>query len=244
MTTAPVADQQRLLEVQALDTRAQQLDHSRRTHPLRAKVSEIEDRLERADAALSVARTDVGDARRELAKAEADVEQVRTRAARDQARMDAGGSAKDVQALSGELEALARRIGALEEVELEVMEHLEVRETVLTRAQAEGQALATELAAAQRELASAVEVIDAEAATVAAERAERVKGLDAGLLSMYERLRVQLSGLAVAPLRGRTCEGCRLELNPSDVARITAAPPEQVMRCEECGRILVRGAAR
>jgi hypothetical protein len=244
MTTAPVADQHRLLEVQALDTRGQQLAHARRTHPMRAKVSEIEQRLGESASALAVARTDVGDVRRELAKAEADVEQVRSRAARDRARIEAGGSAKDVQALSGELEALARRTDALEEVELEVMERLEASEAVLAEATAVHERLTAELAAGERELASSVAVIDTEAEKVAGERAERVKGLDAGLVTLYDRLRDQLGGLAVAPLRGRTCEGCRLELNPSDVSRIMAAPPDQVVRCEECGRILVRGAAR
>ena len=73
MTTAPVADQHRLLEVQALDTRAQQLEHARRTHPLRAKIAEIEDRLGEAEMAVASARTAVGDTRRELTKAEADV---------------------------------------------------------------------------------------------------------------------------------------------------------------------------
>lgn len=244
MTTAPVADQHRLLEVQALDTRAQQLEHARRTHPLRAKIAEIEDRLGEAEMAVASARTTVGDTRRELTKAEADVEQVRTRAERDQARMQAGGSAKDVQALSGELEALARRTEALEEIALEVMERLEAQEAELAEATTTHERLTADLASAERELASAISVLDSEAAAVAAERAEKAAGLDAGLMTLYDRLRAQLGGLGVAALRGRTCEGCRLELNPSDVAHLTAAPPEQVVRCEECGRILVRGAAR
>ncbi|MDO8120278.1 C4-type zinc ribbon domain-containing protein [Isoptericola sp. b490] len=244
MTTAPVADQHRLLEVQALDTRAQQLDHARRTHPLRAKVAEISERLDEAERAAAAARTVVGDTRRELTKAEADVEQVRSRAERDQARMQSGGSAKDVQALAGEVESLARRAEALEEIELEVMERLEAAEATLAAATESQDRLTAELASAERELASAVDVLDTEATQVAAERQEKAAGLDAGLMALYDRLRGQLGGLAVAALRGRTCEGCRLELNPSDVAHLTAAPPEQVVRCEECGRILIRGSAR
>lgn len=245
MTTAPVADQLRLLEVQALDTRAQQLDHARRTHPLRARAAEIGDRLVTVRAVMDAAATTVGDVRRELAKAEADVEQVRARAARDQARVDSGQvSVKDVQALVGELEALARRTEALEEVELEVMERLEGEEAALAAAQAAHADLAAELEGVERELAAAVAVLDAEAGQVAAQRAEKAVGLDAGLVALYDRLRGQLGGLGVAALRGRTCEGCRLELNPSDVAAISAAAPEQVVRCEECGRILVRGATR
>jgi len=46
--------------------------------------------------------------------------------------------------------------------------------------------------------------------------------------------------VGAAALRGRRCEGCRLELNPLDLDAIRAKGEDQVVRCEECGRILVR----
>lgn len=243
MTTAPVADQLRLLEVQALDTRTQQLAHQRRTHPAHARVAELAAQVADLESAVVTSRTAAGDLRRELTKAEADVEQVRSRATRDQARMDSGAaSVKDVQALATELENLTRRQAALEEIELDVMERLEAHETALAGVtQARDELLASQQAA-QADLAAQLAVIDEQVAAVSTERATRVEGLDAGLVTLYERLREQLGGLAVAALRGRRCEGCRLELNPSDVAHLNAAEPEQVVRCEECGRILVRGA--
>lgn len=243
MTTAPVADQHRLLEVQALDTRAAQLAHQRASHPQRAVVDAAAARLAELDERLVVARTAVADARRELAKAEADVEQVRARSARDQARIDSGAvSVKDVQALSGELEALARRQATLEDVELEVMERLEQLEGELATLEAEAEQVRTEHEAATAELARVLTELDRQAEQVAAERAVKAEGLDAGLVTLYERLRGQLGGTGVAALRGNRCEGCRLELNASELARITALPDDEVVRCEECGRILVRGA--
>lgn len=245
MTSAPVADQLRLLEVQALDTRAAQIAHARASHPARAALDAAAARLAEVEERVVVARTAVGDTRRELAKAESDVEQVRARAQRDQARLDSGAvSVKDVQALSAELEALARRQSDLEDAELEVMERLEEQESVLATLTAEHEEARAAQEEAAAELERAVADLDAQAEAVAAERVERAEGLDAGLLALYDRLRAQLGGLGVAPLRGRRCEGCRLELNPSDVARIQAAPPEQVVRCEECGRILVRAGDR
>lgn len=243
MTNAPVADQLRLLEVQALDTRLAQLAHQRRTHPANAAAAELAAQLADLEGALVTSRTAVGDLRRELAKAEADVQQVRSRADRDRARLESAAvSAKDAQALTSELEALARRQEALEEVELEVMERLEAHETALTDVTKARDALLEKQQGAAGELEQVLAGIDAEVAQVTAEREQRAQGLDAGLVTLYDRLRGQLSGLGVAALRGRRCEGCRLELNPVDVARIQAAPPEQVVRCEECGRILVRGA--
>lgn len=241
MTTAPVADQLRLLEVQALDTRAQQLAHQRRTHPAHARVTELAARLGDLEAALVTSRTAVSDLRRELAKAETDVEQVRSRAARDQARLAASVSSKDAQALTSEIETLARRQSDLEEVELEVMERLEAHESALAEVTSARDELLAQQGAAAAELETALADLDAQAATVAQERVGRVAGLDAGLVALYDRLREQL-GSGVAALRGKRCEGCRLELNPVDLSRIQAAPADQVVRCEECGRILVRGA--
>ena len=37
-----------------------------------------------------------------------------------------------------------------------------------------------------------------------------------------------------------SASGCRLTLNASDLGIIAKAPADEVMRCEECNRILVR----
>jgi predicted nucleic acid-binding Zn-ribbon protein len=243
VATAPAADQRRLLDVQELDTRLDQLAHKRRTLPELARIAELEGQVGDLHTALVTSRTAVEDLRRELAKAEADVEQVRARAARDQARLDSGqGTAKDLQALTSELESLARRQGDLEEVELEVMERLEAHEKALADVNAAHEQLVGQRTVVEGERDTAVAAIDAEAEQVRARRATAVDGLDAGLVTLYERLRGQLGGLGAALLRGNRCEGCRLELNPLDLDAIRAASADQVVRCEECGRILVRGA--
>lgn len=241
MTTAPAADQRRLLDVQELDTRLDQLAHKRRTLPELARLLELDAQLADLHTALVTSRTAAEDLRRELAKAEADVEQVRSRAARDQARLDSGqGSAKDVQALTSEIASLARRQGDLEEVELEVMERLEAHEGALAEVTSAHDALVAQKEAVEADRDAAFRTIDADAERVRGERAKAAEGLDAGLVTLYEKLRGQLGGLGAAPLRGRRCEGCRLELNPLDLDAIRSKGEDQVVRCEECGRILVR----
>ena len=59
-------------------------------------------------------------------------------------------------------------------------------------------------------------------------------------MALYDKLRVQLGGVGAAALQQRRCSGCQLELTPADRSRILAAPPDEVVRCEECRRILVR----
>ncbi len=241
MSKANALDQVRLLDVQTLDTRLRQLAHQRRTLPEHAQISALD--VERAalrDRLVQV-RTTASDVQRELRKAEADVEQVSSRAARDRARLESGaGSAKDLQGLQHELESLARRQSALEDVELEVMKRLEAAQTEasgLEASVARADERAAELATSRD---AAVAEVDAEAGTVTTRRDDIAGGLDPALVALYERIREQTQGIGAAMLRGKRCEGCRSELTPVELNRIKGLPPDEVARCEDCRAVLVR----
>lgn len=243
MVTAAPQDQWRLLDVQAHDTRLAQLAHRRRTLPESDRVRQLRDRMAGMDGELVAARTAADDVARELDKAEADVEQVRQRAARNRVRLDAGqGSAKDLQALQHELASLAQRQSVLEDVELEVMERAETAQGRVTDLGAEAERVAAELGEAETALADREGELDAEADAERRARSTAVEGLPADLVALYEKVREAAGGIGAARLYQRRCEGCRLELNTTDLNRIRTAAPEEVLRCEECRRILVRTA--
>ena len=127
---AESARQLRLLDLQAIDTRLDQIAHARTHLPQLAELADLEGKARLIDDQLVRSRTELDDVQREVAKADADVQLVRDRAARDQARLDAGtGTAKDLQAIQHELTSLARRQGELEDIELEVMERAEAAES-------------------------------------------------------------------------------------------------------------------
>jgi predicted nucleic acid-binding Zn-ribbon protein len=240
VTTAPAADQRRLLDLQALDTRLDQIAHKRANLPTLTRLTELGTQAKDLKTALVTSQTARGDLRRELAKAEGDVEQVSTRAARDQARLDAGGSVKDLQALTSELVALAHRQADLEEVELDVMERLEAHEAALAKIQVAYDALEEARAAAGAERDAAFDELDAEAARVRAERDALAAAVEPTLLALYEKLRARLHGLAVARLRHGRSEASGLTIPAHELARIKALPPEEIVFCEDSGRILVR----
>ena len=241
MTTANALDQVRLLDVQALDTRLSQLAHRRRTLPEHQLLEALQARQTELRDALVTAQTQADDVAREVAKAEADVALVRQRAARNQARLAAGsGSAKDLQAMQHELVSLARRQGDLEDVELEVMEHLEQAQSSVAALQSEQAEADAELARLSAVRDAALAEIDQEVQEVTAQREHIAEGLDAGLVSLYDDVRRTSGGLGAAAVMARRCGGCRLELTPVELGRIRAAAPDEVLRCDECRRILVR----
>jgi predicted nucleic acid-binding Zn-ribbon protein len=241
VVTATAQDQWRLLDVQAHDTKLAQLAHRQRNLPEHEQVRQLSTRLAEVRAELVVARTAATDVGRELLKAENDVEQVRSRARRDQARLDSGqGSPKDLAAIQHELEALSQRQSVLEDVELEIMERQESAEAAVATVTAEQERLTAELAAAESALAEATAGIDEESAKERQARETDAAGLPADLLALYERVRQHTGGVGAARLYQRRCDGCRIQLPPNDIARIRAAAEDEVVRCEECGRILVR----
>ena len=241
---AAASDQQRLLDVQALDTRLDQLAHRRRTLPEHAALAELETELSVLRDQQVEAETEQSDLARELKKAEGDVDQVRARAERDQQRLDAGqvSSPKELEGLQHEIATLANRQGNLEEVVLEIMERLESsqsRSAELAAQQAAAAARAAELTASRD---TTTGEIDAEVEQLRAQRTTQAGSLDAALVTLYEKIREQQGGVGAAKLFQRRCEGCRLELNITELNEVRAAPANQVVRCENCRRILVRTA--
>jgi uncharacterized protein len=147
---------------------------------------------------------------------------------------------KDLERMQHELVSLERRISELEDVELEIMEQLEEAQADLDRLTgrlAEIDERAAELAKARDEKAGGLQ---AEAETVTRDRKVAAEGMPEDLMALYDKLRAQKGGVGAAALRARRCSGCSLELTAADLGVIAKAPSDEVLRCEECNRILVR----
>jgi uncharacterized protein len=237
-------DQLRLLDLQALDARLAQLAHRRASLPELAELDRLAAELAATRAEIVAAETEAADVRREQDKFEADINQVRDRMTRDRQRMDAGAvsSAKELESLQHEVDSLHRRQTELEDGELEVMERLEAVEGRVATLVSRADELSQSLADTERRRDASVEELEVDRAAAQAERDLLAPTIPADLLALYEKLRAQYSGVGAAALRQKRCEGCRLELNATDVGRVRAAEEDDVLRCEECRRILVRTA--
>ena len=239
---ADPTEQQRLLELAAEDVALTQLAHRRHTLPEVAAVETAEEAQQQLSAEVVRAETEVRDLDREQKRLEGDVDTVRQREARDQARIDAGATAKEITGLQHELESLKRRQADLEDQVLELMERREVADATLADARA-----GLEKAAADRERAvqlrddALADIADRTARHEAARNALAAQLPDA-LLALYDRIRVQTGTTGAALLKARQCQGCRIELFGKELAAVRATAPDEVVRCENCGRVLVRTA--
>jgi len=232
----------RLLELADLDAELGRLEHRRRSLPEHAELSRLEERDRELRDEMAALQAREGDLRREQGKADADVEQVRSRITRDRTRLDAGqvNSPRELENLQSVVEALLHRQRDLEDAQVDVMERLEAAQSRLKDAAAER----SEIAAEAEVLTVRRDVALAELAELSAKASDRRAAVlaeePADLIALYERLRAQHGGVGAAALRRGQCQGCHLSLNTVDLNAIRAAAADDVLRCEECRRILVR----
>lgn len=216
--------------------------HRRSTLPELAALAELATRLAVLGDQIIGVETEASDLGRELGKAEGDVDQVRERAERDGKRLDAGqvSSPKELESLQHEIATLASRQSDLEEIVLEIMERLESAQSTRAELAAQQKAAQDQGAGltASRDVTNAE--IEAEITQLGSQRATQVGSIDPDLVTLYEKIRAQQGGVGAAELKARRCGGCRLELNNVELGQLRDGDPDEVMRCDECRRILVR----
>jgi predicted nucleic acid-binding Zn-ribbon protein len=236
--------QLRLLELAEIDAELTRVEHRRRGLPEHQQLERLQGRDAELRDAIAALEAQGGDLRREQAKAEGDVDQVRSRVERDRQRLEAGqvSSPRELENLQSEIQSLLRRQSDLEDIVLDVMERREAAEGSHEAAVAERAQIAAEILAATASRDTAIGELAEQSGKADDRRAAVAAQQPADLLDLYAKLRAQNDGVGAAALRGGRCEGCHLSLNTVDLNSIRAADPDEVLRCEECRRILVRNA--
>jgi uncharacterized protein len=236
--------QLRLLELADIDAELGRIVHRRRGLPEHAEITRLEGRDAELRDSVAAMTAQSSDLSREQAKAEADVEQVRSRIDRDRQRLDGGmiSSPKELENLQSEIQSLQRRQSDLEEIVLDVMERRETTQASLEAATTERESIESDLRTVTAARDAALADLGEQSDKAGARRGQIVGMIPDDLLDLYDKLRAQHAGVGAAALRQRRCQGCNLTLNTVDLNAIRAAPDDEVLRCEECRRILVRTA--
>ncbi|MDT5320440.1 MAG: uncharacterized protein QOD88_2962 [Mycobacterium sp.] len=236
---AAVAQQRSLLEVAELDAELSRIAHRASRLPERQDCERMQtDQFAAIDrlGALLIALEDLDT---QISRFESEIDAVRQREDRDRSLLQSVADAKQLSDLQHELETLQRRQSSLEDSLLEVMEHREQLQAQQTAEVAAIDALQADLAAAQQALDGMLADIDQTRRLHSSRRDELTAALDPELVALYERQRAG-GGPGAGPLQGRRCGACRIEIDRGEMSRISAAADDEVLRCPECGAILLR----
>lgn len=230
-----------LLDVQALDTTLTQLDHREAQLPQRSELAAVEEQLASLRADVARAEEEKHALVKEQKRIEDEIASVEEKVASADRQLYSGGSdVKELQALQEEIGALKRRVSALEDEELELMVEVEPIDERLSQIAAEQGRLDEQATSLTAAIAEAEAEVDRERQGILEQRRELVAGLDPAALEEYDAVRARLGGVAVARLEHGSCGACHMKLSAVEHDRIQHLPVDEPVRCEDCGRFLVR----
>jgi predicted nucleic acid-binding Zn-ribbon protein len=233
--------QEQLLALQQIDSDLMQIEHKLKSLPLAKELDLATQALVNSKNLLVAAETERSDIKHELSRSEVDVEQVVSRIEKDEKRLSSGaGTPKELEQIQHELASLAKRRSELEEVELEIMERLEGLDSRIKALTDEISKSESETESIKLKLAAEVENLNVAKEMDAQERITLAAQINPELLQLYEKIRSNSDGIGAARLQGDKCEGCHLTMNAAEITRIKSLPDDELVRCEECRRILIR----
>jgi predicted nucleic acid-binding Zn-ribbon protein len=235
---ASLADQKQLLAIASHDVELARISNSRKQAQAEAEFDSASSETLRLSDLLIDARNAVGELEMELSRAEADLELVANRIAKDNKQLSSTSSAKDAQGIEHELVTLGTRKTELEDAELQIMELLEAAQQGHEKLKQEKQAADATLAALQQRISSELADLGAQAERVQSERRNVMTGIDQELAATYERKYSR--GVAVGRLTGRDCGACRLSITATSFEELMALPAEELAECPNCQAFLVR----
>ena len=240
---ASLSDQRQILDVAAFDQKTTALNHTASTLPELAELVSITTKSHNARDLRIAAETELSDVKRELLRAEADVEQIVSRITRDEARLSGGSaSPKELEQLQHEVGTLNSRRSELEEVELEIMMRVDEIKARIEDLQGQEAAFTEQINELNIRKENALARINGELESIAKERTETLAAVSPELIALYEKIRSTNNGTGAAALVAGACTGCHLSINTVELKRISEISEDEVVRCEECRCILVRGA--
>jgi len=237
---ASVSDQRSILDIQKFDHQASTLKNKAATLPELAEIASTTIKHNNLRDLRIAAETELSDVKRELARAEGDVEQIVTRIERDEKRLASGtGTPKELEQTQHELGTLGARRSELEEVELEIMMRVDGIKERIASLSAEENQVALVIADLNIRKENALAAIHTELEGIETDRRATSQSVGAEILALYEKIR-ESSGIGAAALAGNQCKGCNLTMNTIELQRISGLAEDEVVRCEECRCILVR----
>jgi hypothetical protein len=197
--------------------------------------------LRQAQELCSQAETTLNEARKNLRHAEQEVQAQHIKVEQTEASLYGGKihNPKELQDLQKEAASLKRFITILEDRQLDVMLSVEEAEAACSRTQQALEALRAQTAVQHSGLIQEKTGLLQRVQGLEADRHAVAGSVEQADMQLYDTLRQQRRGVAVAHVVDSACGACGSILTPGQAQ--AAHSPSQISRCGFCGRILYAG---
>ena len=232
--------QKLLIELSSIDQKITRLSNQKQNHPQLRKIAELTARLPSIEASIVENDSRINETKKELARAEVDVENVAKRVEKDNERLNSGEtSAKDLTQIQHEIGTLKSKQKDLEEVEISILEILEDLDHKKSGLQEILIQVNDEINQLNILIKGDFSKANSDIAVFTTNRNKVVAKIDKSLVELYDKIRLE-HGIGAGMFSHGTCSSCQIQISPAEISKINALDPEEVIRCENCRCILVR----
>lgn len=223
-----------LLPLQQLDTEQDGIE--RRLNEIRAElldrstIQDVESRLAESDSTLAAAEAE----QRDL---DLEAEQYRAKLKDEETKLYSGkgGNPKELSALTQEVEQTKHLLAERDDRLMELMNRVEAARLERSEIASTLELLNDGRAAREIEVKNEARVLLRQQAQLKKEIDNARADIEPVYLKQYDRLRASKGGVAVAEIRQRICQGCRVALTTTEEHRLRG---DALVTCSSCGRIL------
>jgi len=214
---------------------------SQRNHlPEKPELAMLEEELRALLKALQEAQAGIDPVRSAYEDAAAEAERLRKRE-HDLASTLATSTAnaRELAAITKELDHVRELLGACEDRELEYLLALEPLEEVVVALRAKAQPDVARRADLLNQIAGLETSLDEELVSLREGRTRCASALSPELLARYDAAFVRAGTSGAANVDAGRCDGCRIALSPLDMDRWKSQLGGSFLPCPECGRLLL-----
>jgi predicted nucleic acid-binding Zn-ribbon protein len=224
-----------LYRLQQVDSQIDQIQSRLKANQ---QVLDNDDELRAANSFFSAAQEKDKQAAHLVKQSELEVEKQRIKIQQAEASLYGGlvKNPKELQDLQKDIASLKRHLETLEERQLEAMEVAESAEKDLQAANLALETLISSRGDQFGHLAKENEKLNKDLETLLSERSAVMKDISASMITVYDQLRRQRRGIAVATINDDSCAACGTTLNAA--LQQNARSASQLFNCPTCGRIL------
>ncbi len=226
-----------LLELQAVDMEARELERAASSYP--ARLEEIDGDLGADRFASDQKQAELDDLEAQRRLIESQIQAHKDQIKKWESRLTDIKTPREYAALSREIDIAKKGIRNQEEEILNLMEQAEalkseielIERTILDKEKG--------YEAERYELRRKLSVLDEDRAKIDERRKEVMHGIDRSLLSVYERIRARRGGIAMAAVPpGGACSACRMRIPPQLYNELVSGQGPDIIQCPSCYRIL------
>ena len=224
-----------LLELQKTDQDLHELEQYKVDIPNQLETmssvqAEAESRLAEQEGSVAKVDTDRRQSERDLQAAQEQVKKY-------QAQLYSVKTNKEYDALQAEIQAQKVLISELEDAILQLITDAEAAGEALETMRAETESLVARFSEERGELETRLSAVDEDVAVKMDERKRMAMRVENRVLSVYNRIRRNLRGMTVVPVKKGACSGC-FHIIPLQVM-LLIRQGNRLISCESCGRILI-----